>query len=167
MIEDPKEIATESALKLLFSLVYGKGSKESSVANELYEMFRQYLKNNKSDEPCIYEDKKDKEKILKTLAKSKKDLKELTTGLYVKFMCEYGCALIISKQKIESSISVEIILPEEWSSSSNSCKASKLQYCEPKGESSVYTPQLAEYQSNLCTFIRKFQGNLQEAIGYI
>ena len=40
MIEDPKEIATESALELLFSLVYGKGSKESSVANELYEMFR-------------------------------------------------------------------------------------------------------------------------------
>lgn len=84
-------------MKLLFSLVYGKASKQSSAANELYEMFREYLKKDKMQDLCIYDDKKDKEKILKLLAKSNKDLKDLSTGLYVKFMCEYGCALIISK----------------------------------------------------------------------
>lgn len=40
------------------------------------------------------------------MAYSSRDLTKINTGIYVMFMCEYGCAIIISKEKVESAISI-------------------------------------------------------------
>lgn len=42
------------------------------------------------------------------MPKSKRNLRNLKKGIYVKFMCEYGCAIMIEKDQAESSINVSI-----------------------------------------------------------
>ena len=59
-------------------------------------MFRNFIESDEIKSFMVL-DEKDRAKTIARLAKSKKSFGKMDTGIYVKFMCEYGCALIISK----------------------------------------------------------------------
>lgn len=90
---------------MIFPLVYGKASKSNDLAVDLYELFRNLIEDEGLLSQYMVIDTGERERILKRLAKTHKSNNNKTgsnsndneTGIYLKFMCEYGCALVLAK----------------------------------------------------------------------
>lgn len=153
----------QNNLEMVFPLVYGKYSKDNDVAVDLFEMFRDLIQNEQQLSKYMNIDPKDRERVVNKLAKSKKSFGNSTTGIYLKFMCAYGCALILSKQKKQSPISLELIVPDEWSTGAKSA-SEQLEFCEPKHYNSIFTPQLLSYDRTLNEITTKFENKLEQVM---
>lgn len=124
MAEDP------DLLKLIFSNVSGQSCKESKVAKSIWKKLLKYL-----EEPdmCIFEDPKSRDKIYRNLTRAASAQKEDDrVSLYIKWLCEFGCALLITKEKDESQIQLKLIAPESWSTGASSSKSSSMEFWSPK-----------------------------------
>lgn len=69
--------------------------------------------------------KKDKDRniVAQSLKKSSLYSEDDEKSLVIKFMCEYGCAIKLTKDKEHSPINIQIILLEKWATGAHNARA--------------------------------------------
>ena len=90
--------------------------------------------------------------VIDSLTKASPHSEPNFKSLKIKFMCKYGCAIKITKEKEHSPINIQIISLEQWATGANDWKAKGLELVNPAGQSSLFAPTLAMHSSNLSTF---------------
>jgi hypothetical protein len=71
--------------------------------------------------------------VIDHLTKASPDSEASFSSLAIKFLCEYGCAIILTKDKEYSPINIKIISLEQWATGANDWKADKLELINPAG----------------------------------
>jgi hypothetical protein len=79
-------------------------------------------------------------------------------------MCEIGCAIKLTKDKKHSPINTQIIMLEKWSTGAHDCGAQKLEFVNPEGQSSIFTPTLSIHSQNLEEYTSSFEADLTISI---
>lgn len=87
-------------------MIYGEGSKSDDLAAAIFDQFILYAKNK---EECILEKNKDRENVLTSLTRASSESQPTHKSMIIQFMCEYGCAIKLTKDKEHSPINIQII----------------------------------------------------------
>lgn len=134
---------------IVFPMVYGQGSQDNEIAKELFGMMIKYAEN---DSECILKKESYRKDIINQLTKASPSSEPNSRSLSIKFLCEYGSAIKLTKEKEHSPINIQVISLEQWATGANDWKAKKLELVNPAGQSSLFTPTLSMHSSELSTF---------------
>jgi hypothetical protein len=118
MQEEKVKRSIDQLNRIVFPLVYGEGSKDNALATQLFELFIEYA-SNKGE--CILKKDRDRKEIVESLTKSSPQSEASSKSLIIKFMCEYGCVIKLTKDKEHSPINIQIIMLEKWATGAHDC----------------------------------------------
>ena len=95
-------------LDIVFSNISGKGSKDSAVSRKIMDILLTYIKE---EQAFIYPEPKKREYLYNNLTRAPSAQKSRRKSLHVHFMPDYGCAILITKEREESEINFSIVAP--------------------------------------------------------
>jgi hypothetical protein len=87
--------------------------------------------------------------VVGQLTKASPESETTFKSLAIKFLCEYGCAIKLTKDKEHSPINIQIISLEQWEMGALNSSSRGLQLINSGGQSSVFIPTLFNHSQSL------------------